>query len=196
MPDAQGSRLYPRGFIGGLPKPRLERVSKPSWIDQLMSHQFTVNRYRPADSTTVANPDVEVLYAAYIKQSGDVTSFDFRTRVLSVALKAFGTNDFRFWLAQQRTSPAVGERHQRFLRDMLRFIGGERRELPLDVWSSLLVADNDGIPQGPDRFVEEWFATNFPSGAATTTNILQMWCSRYNGIEDLLVSLHLLFGDF
>lgn len=196
MPDPQGTRLYPRGFIGGLPNPRLERVAKPDWIGQLMSHQYSVNRYRPADNTTVANPDVETLYAAYMKQSGDVMSFDFRTKVLAVALKAFGTNDFPMWVAQQRTSPAAGERHRRFIHDMLRFIGGERRELSLDVWASLLTVETDGGNRNRDYFVEEWFAKNFFENTVKTTDILQMWCTKHNGIEDLLVTLHLLFGDF
>lgn len=195
MPNAsQGARLYPRGFIGGIPAERVVRMNKPPADAPSLMHLFQIKNYHNADTTTYSNHEVEALYATYLKQVGEVTSFAFRKKVLSVALRAFGTKDFQEWIIQQRSSPASGELHRRFIRDIVRFLSGKRRELSLQVWAGLLNIDEDGGNTTPDPEVEEFFAI-YPH-AHDLRHTLQFWCSQNGGIEDLLQTLHLLFGDF
>lgn len=204
MPNAvrPGYRLYPRGFVGGVVSPRAKKAGE-SLAQQVLQHTSAsedgVNEFFPYQNAnggyaTGGNPDVEALYASYMKQSGGVTSFDFRTKVLKAALQAFGTGDFQFWIMQQRTSPGYGDLHRRFIRDIVRYLRGERRELSLDVWDPLLVIENGATGVDlPDPLIEEFFAV-WPE-AKQVSKVVQMWCQRHNGIEDLIVSLHLLFGD-
>lgn len=199
MPNVvEGFRLYPRGFLGAIPAPRIEPIPDPDpdAIRKLLSHQFHVNKFRSNDEVTQANADVETLYADYIRQTPGGSRFNFRTKVNQVALRAFGTSDFLFWMREQKRSLAYSDLHRRFLHDILRHLEGQPGELQMHTWDSLLRIDSSAVLSDsyPDRFIDEWAKRN--RHIQTVTDAVQAWCSHQGGHENMLVTLHLLFGDF
>lgn len=191
-------KIYPRGFLGanlGIP---ITKILKP-YEDKLTSHQYHTDMFNSTkDNGAGCNPNVEALYAHYIKNSADTNSFTFHEKVLTVALAAFGTTDFGYWFKQQHNSPATGDLHRRFLEDTLKFISTGRREMCLENYCALLtLSDIDGNICELTDFAKDFFKYSGSGQDEVTTliNIIQKWCSQPNGFEDMLGTLHILFGN-
>lgn len=201
MPEliAAGLRLYPRGFLGKVLPPRLVAKARPYEIR--VRTTTSVGIVTPQQNTADANPVVETLYAQYIKRAASTMSFEFREKVLIAALDAFGDKNFYSWYKTQLQSPAVGDVHLRFLDDVLRFISTGRRQMSLETWASFLQMNDAGErPQEFTPTAQEFFKIYkdgvYPSiSQYSLTNVIQQWLSQPGGIEDLLGTLHLLFGN-
>ena len=196
-------RLYPRGFLGGQILPQVVRIPKP-YGEQLSQHQYSVNTHQDNGRSIEANPNVESLYAEYIKNCTKVDSPEFRAQVLKATITAFGTKNFAIWYAIQFKSLAAGRLHKQFLEDTLKFILDGRREMSLETWQSLVLITDEGDKigtHGNSDVVKSFFAiydNQDVQSAKTRFNlidVIQDWCSKPGGIEDMLGTLHILFGN-
>jgi hypothetical protein len=190
--DSQQFRLYPRGFLGANINSQTERTPKP-FTGVLKMTQYTVNDKKSSKGGPPANPHVEALYAQYIKKNPSWGSFDFRKETLLTALGAFGTRSFRSWYLSQHQSPACGDLHNRFLTDTLRYINEGRREMGLMTWGSLITMTDEGNSVGPvSEYAKNLFKHDFGN---SLTSVIQKWISHDGGLEDMLGTLHILFGN-
>lgn len=194
MPDSQ-LKLYPRGFIGAVLAPRVIKKHTQAETNQGFRTQDVAvlanqNRF------DTPNPVVEELYNTYLLDSQSAKSFDFRQRVLQAALTAFGHLNFQLWFQTQYDNTSAGELHGRFLVDTLKFLDRGRREMSLETWAAIITIDSGSDTIGPlpkearDFFgiAQSWKReSDYPS-------IIQLWCSQPGGLEDLLGTLHILFG--
>jgi len=194
-------RLFPRGFLGGAIEPQVERTKKP-FDDRKTELHYAVNQHNTSDSSIIANPDVESLYATLIKNDIKITSPAFRTNALEVALNSFGSISFLIWFASQYHSPAAGNLHGKFLIDTLKFISTGVRNMSMETWNSLIMITDEGDKIGvmPDA-AKEFFGLSDVSdlrGARQNTmltDIIQQWCSKPGGLEDMIGSMHIFFGN-
>ena len=189
-------RLYPRGFLGSKIMPQNIRTSDP-FFNKINHHQFNV-----ASSTMgggaidtspniPGNPFVEGLYTDYIKNIDRTTSFEFKVNILQVALAAFGTLDFKEWVEVQYKILQTGDNHSRFIKDTIQFIQTGRRDMSLETWHSLLKMTDEGNQIGDiPKEISEYIENN-----NDLVEIIVDWCSKKNGLEDLLGTLHILFGN-
>lgn len=198
--EATKLRLFPRGFLGADIRPQIQRTPKP-FADKVLLQTFHVEDFKTVNKDLFANATIEALYAKYIKQSATTGDFAFREDILQAALAAFGTDNFEFWFASQHKSPACGDLHSRFLTDTLMFINEGRRDMSLETWASLLIITAENDPVGPmTEYAKNFFGMNsnrFSQGRQNTmvVDVLQKWCSQPGGMEDMLGTLHLLFGN-
>jgi hypothetical protein len=201
MPNNLGSfSLYPRGFVGAtLGKPM--ETQPTAFQANLRTMQYSVDMFKPVPITLQANNAIEQLYAQYIRRSADSTSFEFRKKILIAALNAFGAPQFDFWYKLQFQSPVAGDLHARFLDDCLRFMTDGKREMPIETWQAILTVGDTGIRSNDiSEYAKEFFGIssngyNRYSQNTLLVEVIQKWCSQPNGIEDLLCSLHVLFGN-
>lgn len=197
-------RLYPRGFLGSGVKPQLARTPNPMGDGMVKRFQYHMDSMKGVNSPAIeANPHVASLYADYIKHVGNTSSFEFHNEVLRTAVVAFGTLDFALWFQSQYRSPACGDLHRRFLDDTLKFLSTGRREMSLETWGALLVITDEGDNIGKlSTVAKEYFGAGQSIGNTIQsgqnyllTDVLQQWCSKPNGFEDLVGTLHILFGN-
>lgn len=198
MAERDDFKVYPRGFLGAHLR---DRVQTEQRLAENNNGFFAVkvSTLQSSKGPNNFNHTIESLYSAWIREEPDVQSFEFRERVLTAALQAFGTHDFKYWFLSQSNSPFVGPMQRDFLDDCLRFIDKGRRHLNLMNWGPLLVIDNaDGVPRASKVAIEFFGLPGSPSPASYSSysllDIVQMWCSKPGGLEDLLGTLHLLFG--
>lgn len=177
-------QLYPRGFLG--------EVISAAAASRMGQGQFR----------SVPNPSVEALYVQYINRACNTASVEFRRKVLTVALKAFGTRDFEIWVSSQRQSPVAGDNHNAFIEDTIQYIQTGRRDLGIEVWAPMieqpdsgerhhdhtdLAKDFFGIPQ-----IGHLYRT---ARNRNMVDVIQLWCGHPGGIEDMLCTMHVLFGN-
>jgi hypothetical protein len=202
MPEAQplGMKIYPRGFAGRELPIRLAERPKPYELRIRSAKQ--IGMVVPTTQVLDANQVVETLYSQYIKRSADTLSFEFREAVLIAALKAFGNLNFYSWYMTQLNLSTIGEDHVRFLGDICRFIQTGTHEYRLETWATLLKPSSEGLrPFAPCEQAKSFFCmagggyTALDVSQYSLTNVIQRWCAQPQGIEDLLGTLHLLFGN-
>ncbi len=131
---------------------------------------------------------VDLLYGLLIDRAKKHTSLKFRLAVLDAALRLFG--DFDSWVTAQRANTHLVGFNAKFLDDTLRYIATGERELRHENWIELM---SDGRPPIHLASVHPHAAPRLWQ-SPSTAKILQQWCSHPNGVEDLLSTLHLLFG--
>lgn len=194
-------RLYPRGFMGGDLQPQVERTPQP-FVHPTAIMTYRVNDHDDKRNAISANSTVEALYASYIKQTVRTGDFTFRKQILLAAFEAFGTPDFMYWFNTQYTkNPAAGTIHNDFLVDTLKFLTFGRRDMSLETWASLVQITDEGnnIGSMPSE-AKEFFGISEPGkrryvNDSNMIDIVKRWCSQPQGLEDLLGTLHILFGN-
>lgn len=194
-------KIYPRGFLGKPLEAQLKMKAKP-FESRLNALAVRVNIFTPQVNSVDANPVVETLYGQWINRSPETTSFEFRKKVLIAALDAFGTDNFYEWFAAQHASPAFGDLHKRFLEDTLFFLQNGKRQMDLMTWTSLVTINDAG-----ERLFETTELAREFFGIADAdhqwrrpdnrkiTEVIQKWLTHARGFDDLVGSLHLLFGN-
>ena len=196
-------RMHPRGFLGGFPPSVIEKV--PQIIDRpQFDHLYRLNIVRPADPTTYPNTVITDLYTRQLAGGLAATLLEFRKECLKEILSAFGTSRFDSWYLQQLSSPAFGENHMRFLDDTIGFIYGNRREMHPMTWAGLIDMEKNPGNLKPSKMAEDFFDfRSFDSLNSVRDNdryelpgVIQSWCSRPGGFEDLLCTANILFGSY
>jgi hypothetical protein len=194
-------KIYPRGFLGKPLEAQLK--AKPRSIaSQLSSIAVKVNLFTPQVNSVDANPLVETLYGKWINRAPETTSFEFRKQVFIAALDAFGTDSFFHWYGAQMYSPSYGDMHRRFLEDTLLFLQEGRRTMSLETWAALVTIQDSGERVADlSDCAKEFFGVKVPDAQyrqpqnREIPEIIQRWVSHPRGFDDLVGSIHLLFGN-
>ncbi len=191
-------KLYPRGFLGAIRPPVLMKKAGSSRSTKL---QYDNTLFDTNDTkVVVANTAIEDLYARWVRGEATTDRFDFRDEVLQQVMWAFGTPDFEGWFKAQYNSPAFGVDHRNFLDDTLRFLMEGTRMVELHTWDMVLESTDERVQEDTlgdhaRRFFNKEFVSNLsPSGKTPLIDVVQLWCSQPGGINDLLATVHILFG--
>ena len=191
-------RLYPRGFLGAQLAAKIEKVAQPSNSDST-SLQNTIKMLSSRSSNELTgNPVIDHLYSVNIGGGSEVLTLEFRKKVLIAAFTAFGTIDFKTWFMIQNSTPYFGDLHRDFLDDTLRFISTGQREVAIQSWDSMLsYSDSGEVSKGITDYAKDFFHTYTSDNVNKfeLVEVIQRWISQPNGIEDLLSTLHVLFGS-
>lgn len=198
MPDVQ-LKIYPRGFLGATLGKQYRHKSQLQ-EDAAGFHTSKIAQIADLNSVNDPNPEIEALYAKAVLQPTATGDFAFRKRIFVVALAAFGPLTFSAWYRAQMDNRFAGEMHGRFLNDCVRFLNKGNREMSLATWTQLLSIGNGTEKMAPPNESTAAFfgwdhngQTRTPR-AVTVEETVRMWCMQPQGLEDLLGSLHVLFG--
>lgn len=147
---------------------------------------------RNGDGVIISKGDqtVQKLYDFHVDRTVNTTTWNFRKQVLHSALRLFGELDS--WLGLQAKNPRVTGNNAAFLHDTLNFIRTGVRELSIENWIELLDEDDDTSPIPALRQGQNTFALQ---AGETTEKLLQAWAAQPRGMQDLLCTLHVLFGQ-
>lgn len=140
----------------------------------------------PMDS--LGDETVTELFRVYESGVIPISNLDFRLRVLDCAVRLFG--DFHAWVLLQRNNPNLIGHNVGFLSDCIKYITSGKRDLAPMSWLGL-VGEKSSHTTMAHHMTQPDLAV---SKDVDTAEIIQLWCSRPQGFEDLLVSLFLFFG--
>lgn len=185
-------QVYRRGFLGKPVQENQKASVNSSIMKQLKNLQYNQTAYVADEHKHIYNEDVEVLYSQFTKKSARTGTFDFHELILEAALRAFGTDKFVEWLEVQSRSPNATHIQSRFLKDILKFIETGKREMVLENWEPLL--NSHALAGEWEDVMKDAVELNKRVKIVELRDVLRMWCSQPNGIGDLLVTLHILFG--
>jgi len=194
-------RLFPRGFLGAQLSNRIQ-ARQTGGSTEVQAVQNTFKILQTSDNQTlVGNPQVEELYQKNISGATETNTLEFKKNVLIVALNAFGTDYFDIWFRTQMKTPYFGDNHSAFLDDCLNFLQTGQRDLPLQTWQALVTHDDTGeLRTELSLKAVCYFGITTPGYVREPRNnklvdVIHQWVSHPGGLEDLLGTLHILFGD-
>lgn len=193
-----GFRVYPRGFLGASLGVNAQTALRP-YHERIQSHVYHPDMLKRPKLEVEINRNVEKIWSRFLGHEGALWNFEFRETVLKIALGAFGTEDFKQWVDVQFKGPATGELHADFIYDTLNFIQTGQRKLTLMNWIPMLTLSEAGsnITVADKEIIKSFFidSRNGLAKNIKLVDVLQRWCSHPGGFEDLVQSLHVLFGD-
>lgn len=185
---------YQRGFLGK----RVVLVNQPNPTDEILKKmknlQFNPKIFLKSETNPIFNEDIETLYAQHVNAGPGTNNIDFHEKILTAFIDAFGTPSFLEWLEVQQQSPTASYLHSKFLMDMIRFITGQNRQMAVSTWESLLnSATHDDDWEDVLAYTLAAEKEHYVK-LGTVRNVAVQWCQQQNGIYDMLVTLHILFG--
>jgi hypothetical protein len=161
-----------------------------------MNNKFTVyprlyTSRSPGSGVVSSTGDVTVdtLHGFLTSRSVNTSAWDFKKRVLLSAVRLFG--DFNQWIKDQRNNPQITGWNLGFLADTLQYIRTGVRDVSVQNWVDLLAESNQHSPQA-NHLTTPTLAL---AASETTIMLIQQWCSHPGGLEDMLATLHVLFGS-
>jgi hypothetical protein len=189
--------LYPRGFIGfdtGLITDKTSGVNMDDWVKSIKLNKPIMQEVSPYKGI----PQVDSIWKEYETGVNFITAFDFRERILKLAFVAFGTLSFYDWCNLQNKNIYFTALHKKFLNDTFNFICSGKRSVANTTWQSLLSMKEANSKDSETIFeLNEFFRINGPDTYRRSfrlSDAVNQWVMQENGFEDLLMTIHLLFG--
>lgn len=193
----KGFTVYQRGFLGG-PNGKLRDTDRSLVYDTTLA-DIQWRKTVELMSQNAYNQNVVNLYTEALHGAHATRDDAFLRALLKTTKEAFGTSNFIEWFLVQYESPDTGSMHIDFLEDVLDYllIGTESKPLySFPVWLSVLngtnVRGNETYPSKESQNMLNIYATEH--GVSIDDFINAMLLKR-NGIEQLVRTLYVLFGD-
>lgn len=163
-------KYAPRGFSGG---PALELDDK---------------------EVQAGDPNVMILYREYANPGFETQTWQFKRRVIDLALRVFDRKEGFSFIDQDANTHLSGFNYK-FLLDTLKYIATGRRSMDVQMWGDLM-EQSSTVP----THVVEGRSAIYKRIAEykldlTPSSLIQKWLSHKDGLEDLIVTMHLMFGD-
>ena len=193
-------KIYPSGFLGSA------SVIQTEPIDMIVNVKNLLNRTRVNKSTPyTANQEIVLMWEEALMNSKEFKSFEYKEKILVLAMKAFGTRLFKHWIDAQVDNTMCGDTHYRWIDETLKYVlEGTPRSFQFNTWLTVLSAARpDTEAKGYSKVMYGHFGNGRASilmgpnrnpRTMTVVDLIHAWVSRENGIEDLTASLNVLFG--
>lgn len=193
-------KIYPSGFLGSA------SVIQTEPIDMIVNVKNLLNRTRVNKATPyTASQDVVLMWEEALMNNKEFKSFEYKEKILVIAMKAFGTRLFKHWIDAQVDNPMSGDTHYRWIDETLKYVlEGVPRAFQYNTWLTVLSAARpDTEAKGYSKVMYDHFGNGRASilmgpnrnpRTMSIVDFIHAWVSRENGIEDLAASLNVLFG--
>lgn len=133
---------------------------------------------------------VDLLFTGRVNTQG----FSYYREVFPIAMELFG--DFTRFVRTQENNPFLYGYNYEFLLDTLKFIHTGCRKVSIHNWKPLLAEWAEPHSSHKQRASSERLNTSFKPGAGRHgAEIVAMWCSHPNGLEDMVMTMGLMFGS-
>jgi hypothetical protein len=189
-----GLKIYPSGFLGSASVKQTPEMAVADVAKQILNKTSiaTTNRY-------TASLEVQAMWASILADAPEVKTFEFKEKILKIALSHFGDMNVLDWVSAQWMTEEYGSSHAKYLDETLKLVfGGIKRSMGTNAWSVILTAGrNDKGPRTFTPVMREYLLKdsfkmtrrNVPMG-----EIIVRWVRQPGGIMDLANSLQILYG--
>lgn len=162
-------KIFPRGYSGG-------------------QSRFNFNYTQRG-----GEEEVSQLWTEYTAPENKSQTWAFRRRVILAAKKLLSSNSN--WFVAQDNNPYVDDYNYQFVIDTLRFIGTGYRRINIHSWQILVSnSPSKGLTAITERHEVAILFKELKLSLSIDA-LIQLWCQKPNGFDDLMISLNILFGD-
>lgn len=138
------------------------------------------------------DPRVHELFVEYTNHAQRAVTWEFQKRVIDLAQDMF-SGEYS-WFIRQDANAFLKDQNYAFILDTVRFIATGRRKFSIHTWPALVTYDVPVVKVDVNGR-REIYLLMVELGVPTDCNLfLQKWLSHRGGFDDLMYTLHLLFG--
>jgi hypothetical protein len=193
-------KIYPSGFLGSA------TVNQTEPINMIVNVKNLLNRNKVTKTAPyTANQDVMLMWYDAMMNDKTFKGFEYKEKILVIAMKAFGTRTLKQWIDAQVDNPMCGDSHYRWIDETLNYVmNGTSRSFQYNTWLTVLSAARpDAEAKGYTKTMNQYFggkvaailtSSNTNPRTMSMVDFITAWVCKPNGIEDLTSSLNVLFG--
>jgi hypothetical protein len=135
--------------------------------------------------------DVVALYQEFTGPGAQVKNWEFRKKVIKLAYRLFtGRTNWFIGIDDDRS---VQQYNYEFILDTVRYIATGSRRISIHSWPDLIGHNQPGFIRKEHSEVRNLFKDLALSNDMVT--LIQRWCAQKGGVDDLMLTLNILFGD-
>lgn len=138
------------------------------------------------------DPRVHDLFVEFTNFPKQAVTWAFQKRVIDLALELFAGN--YSWFIRQDSNALLKDQNYAFVLDTVRFIATGTRKFSIHTWPALVTYEVPIINESVDNRRDIYFLMEKLDVPTQTEKFLQKWLSHKGGFDDLMYTLHLLFG--
>ncbi|ABY62983.1 virion structural protein [Pseudomonas phage 201phi2-1] len=139
------------------------------------------------------DPRVHELFVEFTNFPKHAVTWDFQKRVINLAQELF-EGEYS-WFVRQDSNALIKDQNYAFILDTVRYIATGYRRFSIHTWPSLISYDVPVIRESVAGRRDIWFLMEELSVPGNTNAFIQKWLSHKDGFNDLVYTLHLLFGS-
>jgi hypothetical protein len=163
-------------------------------VKEFGSRAYSGGQARPQNQYVSRPGDNKIhdLFLEYTVFPQRTVYWDFRKKVINEALRLF-TGNFNWFIRQDSNAQVTGYSYE-FLQDTLRFIATGRRRLDIHTWPGLISDEPESGVQLVENRHDIRGLFQLLQLSTSPEAMIQQWCSHKKGFDDMMYTLHLLFG--
>lgn len=185
--------IYPSGFVGynvGWPAVKTAKDFSPQAALARFGNDTSSNKL------VIVNPVLEALFTQWRTRTRKTNDADFCGDIIAAVGNAFGTDSFYEWCHMQMLNPYFTAYHRQYLNETLEFIfNAKPRSTGYPTWIKLLVPTLAHFEDSKEHFKYQDIMLKFGMDKTGVRSVIQTWISKPKGIDDMLVTACLLFGE-
>lgn len=138
------------------------------------------------------DPRVHELFVEFTNFPKQAITWQFRKKVIDLAQELFAGE--YSWFIRQDSNAMLTDQNYAFVLDTIRFIASGTRKFSIHTWPSLISYNVPVVTESVEGRREIYFMMDKLDVPTDTAKVLQKWLSHKGGFDDLMYTLHLLFG--
>lgn len=138
------------------------------------------------------DPRVHALFVEFTNFPKQAVTWDFQKRLIDLAQEMFAGE--YSWFIRQDANALLTDQNYAFVLDTVRFIATGTRKFSIHTWPALVTYEVPIVSESVEGRREIYLLVDKLSVPTQADKFLQQWLSHKGGFDDLMYTLHLLFG--
>jgi len=139
------------------------------------------------------DPRVHELFVEFTNHPKKAITWEFQKRVISLAQELF-QGEYS-WFIRQDSNALLKDQNYAFVLDTVRFIATGRRRFSIHTWPALVTYEVPVFNESVQGRRDIYLLTEELHVPIQTEAFIQKWLSQKDGFNDMVYTLHLLFGS-
>jgi hypothetical protein len=192
------------GYVCGYDTHLVKNI--PDQVDDI-NNAVRLNSHKLPDQEYGFNysPAVDQLYNQYVNRPDIIKSFGFKNQIFEISTSLMLRSGILYFVSLQENSTHLTSVHLRFLEDVIRFIVTGKQQINMITWMRMIKIDDSGLIERTVDMTS--LITDLARGATgaigakldvnrlNTNTVLIDWVSQPGGLENLLLTMKIIFGN-
>jgi hypothetical protein len=141
----------------------------------------------------IGDPRVHSLFVEFTNFPKQAITWDFQKRVIELAQDLFAGE--YSWFIRQDANALLKDQNYAFVLDTIRYIATGHRKFSIHTWPALLTYEVPVITESVEGRRDIYFLMQKLTVPTQADKFIAQWLSHKDGFNDLMYSLHMLFGN-
>lgn len=139
------------------------------------------------------DPRVHALFVEFTNHPKTAVTWDFQKRVIDLAQDLF-QGEYS-WFIRQDSNALLKDQNYAFVLDTVRFIATGRRRFSIHTWPALVTYEVPVVKESVQGRRDIFLLSEELKVPLNSDKFIQQWLSQKNGFNDMMYTLHMLFGS-